>query len=195
MSMIDPKAIARRLETLERSNRRWRWGVIAALVGGVVIGSLSLLKPRIVSAQVTEQKVADPGDPLALFEDTHRMGHRAIALIEQTLKFGAPDPGSPARTTMWSLRLLACDIYKITSKNGHPTAEPEIYLYSARGASDPKVVQAFREHLKRTKLWEERFRPLATERQISAQDFLEIQFLRLQAETWLARELHKPTCP
>lgn len=192
MFIEDSDEVVRRLARLERENRRWRWAILALLVVVCSLGIFGGLRPRAAAARQDDRRADTAVDARALYEELHQKGHRAINLIDQTVKIGAAIPDPSTTVAVWSLRLLATDMYRCSSKGGPRTVEPEIYLSTATGPPDPERVRAFQEHLTRMKSWEERFGHLSKKGYLSQLDLLEIQARRIQAEAWLAREMNKP---
>lgn len=193
MSTPEIDALARRLDRLERANRRLRWTAFGGLLAAAIaFGVPGAARPRAVAAPPEGPRVTDPGDPLPLYDELHQTGRRAIDLVNLSLRVGAPVNNSPAVVAAWSLRILDAEIFRTSPKGGLRSGDPEVYLSTAKGPPDPPRVRAFQEHLNRMRAWEERFRPLASDRRLSALDFLELQARRIQAEGYLARELHKP---
>ncbi len=184
-------AMARRMDRLERENRRWRWAALSALIGLVALGALSGLRPRSVEARQAEKSEKPPGNPSELYTELHRMGHRAIAIIDETVDMGAPVSDPSFKVSTWSLRLLGTDFIASSPKEGPRTLEPEIALALAKGPLGPERIKALREHLARMRLWENRFRPLVRDGRLSALDFMEFQARRIVAEAWLARAMEK----
>ncbi|MDB5351855.1 MAG: hypothetical protein JWN86_3102 [Planctomycetota bacterium] len=183
--------LAANVRRLQRENRRWRRAATVVLLMAVAAAFSGGLRPGMIVAQEASS-VKDPGDPLAVYQQLRTAALEALDLVDKSVKLGAPGPDPAGRVAGWSFRLISADIYLITSNSAVRTSDPEIYLSWAKGPPDPRAVRAFSEHLARMKLWEDRFRPLARDRQFSALDFLEIQSRRIQAEGMLARELHRP---
>jgi hypothetical protein len=188
----DANSIQERLERLERQNRFWRWtacvGILAA-VGWLASGT----RLQTVAAQQAAYAADDPGNPARLLEDLHQLGHKAIRMIGRSQELGSPVPNAPSTVGTWSMRLLGTDIYRASPREGPWTAEPEVYLSTAKGPPNAQRVQAFKEHLARMKEWEKRFEAMEKSGQVSDLDLMEFRARRLVAEIWLARELHKPS--
>ena len=188
MDARDRDAIERRIGRLERSSRRWRGAAAAAVVGAALaaVGGASSQEGA---------GAADPGDPEALYQELHRTGDRAMALVERSLRLGAFVTDAPTVVATWSLRILEAELYRRPMADGRRTTDPEVYLTRETGPPDPAAVAAFRTHRDRLKRWEDRFRPLARDGTLSELDFLELQARRIAAEAWLARERNKPARP
>jgi hypothetical protein len=192
--MMDAReeTILKRLQILERQNRRWR---LCGLLAGAVTFGIIIVEYRgmqLAAAQQPVPRAGDEEDASALFEELHRLGHRAMSMLDRSTEIGAPVPDSPARVAIWSLRMLGTDLYRSSPKEGPRTPEPEIYLSSAKGPPNPERIRAFEEHLGRMQLWEKMFQKLADAGDVSRLDLMEFQSRRLVAQIWLIRERHKP---
>lgn len=188
MAHSDGQSLETKFERLQRENRRWRYGMLVLFVACTSLAVWSGLRARAVAAQ--EERPRD--DAQALYEEIHRDGHRAIELVDKTLKMGGGIPDPSSAVAVWSLRLLGTDLYRCSRNGGPRTTDPEIYLSTATGPPNAERVKAFQEHLARMKQWERRFELQAEQRFTSQMDLLEIQARRLQAEAWLVREQNKP---
>ena len=147
--------MSQRISRLEKENKYWRVGVGALLLGCAVLYFSGLTRPAVAVGQQAAPNAAKPSDPAAIYEEIHAKSERAIALINQTIQIGAPVKDAATVVDTWSLRVLWCDMYRIALKSGAPlTADPEVYLSTAKGPPDPDRLKAFREHATRMKTWE-----------------------------------------
>ncbi len=186
------EALQRRLDRLERQNRCWRGLALLLLAAMTGLGLFQGARPIVVEAQQRRLDVGDPGEPAPLFVSQVKMAQRALEIIDDTISIGAPVPNPSSVVFNWSYRMLSAELFATTENDPVQFAEPEVYLSQAKGDPVQARVRSLEKHLARMKQWEARFRPLAEGSKFSLLDFLEIQARRLQAEQWLARELHKP---
>lgn len=199
MATHELNELQERLRNLERENRLWRWGVVGVLLGMAMIVTANAWQPRSLEAAqeepAQERRVEEPRDPEVIYQQLHEMGHRAVDLVDASIRMGAVPQHGADVVALWSMRLLGTDIYNIPMHDGRRTLDPELHMLFANQVQEEPRVEAFREHLARLTEWENRFRPLARNGSLSELEFLEFQARRVLAEAWLARELNKPVSP
>jgi hypothetical protein len=111
-----------------------------------------------------------------------------LELLDRSLAIGAAVPATSLETYFWSRHILECRLFLDPGEGAPRVQDIEFYLAQARGPARPAQVAAFEEHLGRMKALEARLRPLAERRIISPFDFAKLEYARLEAEIWLARE-------
>jgi hypothetical protein len=124
----------------------------------------------------------------ALVEKQRALSLRALQLIDQSRRIDAPVAALAPETYIWSRHVLEARLYLSLGAGEAKTQDIELYLNQARGEPKPDRVAAFEEHVRRMKSLEDRYRPIYERGQFSTFDFAKVEFYRMQAETWLARE-------
>jgi hypothetical protein len=117
-----------------------------------------------------------------------RLSLRSIELLDRSLAIGAAVQATGLETYFWSRHVLEARLFLDPGDGAPRVQDIELYLAQARGPAQPAQVAAFEEHARRMKALEERLRPLAERRLLSAFDWVKVEFARLEAAVWLARE-------
>jgi hypothetical protein len=181
------EALSRRLERLERANRRWRWGAMfaALAIAGAVVWAVLTHQG---AAAAAEQAADAREDPLTTVKLRLELARKALAIIRAKTALG-PQVSHPVEDTYrWSVLQLGAQIYLSMGPDEIKVEDPEVYLAVAKSRPNAERLKAFESHYLLMKKWEEKLRPLAQNTLIAPLDFMEIQEHRLQAELWLARE-------
>ncbi len=175
------------VDRLARSIRRLRLGLAAATIALAA----SWIGPALrVSAN------AKPGPtPTAQAEEINaqvqtqlRLAKKALALLANSRQIGAPVAASSREQYSWSRRQLECEVFLTFRADEPRTQDVEVYLNRAKGPSDPARRAALEGHVARMKDLEARYRRLYETQQFSAFDFAQVEYSRMEAEVWLARE-------
>ena len=198
--MDDPTidAMARRLDRLDRENRRLKWaGGLAAAGVAVALAFPGAWRPRPAAAGQVERPAAvgqverpEPADrPAAeLVQERLEVAQKAIGIIMRSWARGAPDTNSAGEIYYWSTVVLGSHLF-LSMAEGEPRVEnANAYLALKAVKPNPARIVAFEQHLARMRTWEDRLRPLAQKGVLSTLGFLSIESRRLEAEIWLARE-------
>jgi hypothetical protein len=174
----------------ERRARAWRRAVACAfLAQGCILVGMSW--GALVQAQVEGPEAGPKNDPSALVGDQVALCQRALETIARATVRGIPARNQPNDEYLWSLRRLQAKIFASLAAGEPKTEDPEVYL-SLPGIKPSSVrLKAFEEHWLRMKRWETRLQGVVDRGAMSPLDFMSIEFHRLQAETWLAREQQK----
>lgn len=152
------------------SKRRWAHALAIALV----FWFLSVHRPEPGAARPPDDPAPAPRDPIPLVIEQAELGRKALKMMDRAIVLGLGatigDPGY--ERYLWSRRLL----------------DAELVLATAGPEPRAGRLAAYRAHFERMKWWEDRMRPLLKSRKISPLDFMEPEFFRVEAETWLAME-------
>lgn len=153
------------------SKRRWVFVMVLAAVAWLH----SADRPGSTAARpLDDPEPPAPRDPMPLVAEQAQLARKVLKMLDRAIArgFGATigDPGY--ERYLWSRRLL----------------DAELVLAMAGPAPRPGRLAAYRDHFERMRWWEDRMRPLLENRKISPLDFMEPEFFRVEAETWLAME-------
>jgi hypothetical protein len=159
--------LIRRIERLERANRRWQ-RIHAVLLIGLALGLIaSIDRLEVTEAQSIDRR--DGASSIANLQAEARinLAIRALKSINQRMNGGAGMMNRDIVIGIWSRRLLSAQIDRNDRK------VPQIDLFEA--------------HLSRMTELEDRANVQYRERRISDLDQMEVAFSRLEAEYWLTR--------
>jgi len=149
-----------------------RWVRAFAIV--LVFWLLTADRPGPSAARPPDDPAPAPHDPIPLVQEQARLGRKALKMMDRAIDLGLGatigDPGY--ERYLWSRRLL----------------DAELVLATAGPEPRSGRITAYRDHFERMRWWEDRMRPLLASRKISSLDFMEPEFFRVEAETWLAME-------
>jgi hypothetical protein len=123
-----------------------------------------------------------------LMSNRASLARKALELISRRTTQGTLVDKPIPEAYRWSLRLLGAEIYLSMADDEVKVADPEVYLAVAKARFSEERLGAFRDHLARMKVWEDRWRALMQKNYLSPFEFMEVQNHVLEAELWLARE-------
>jgi hypothetical protein len=167
-SLMDAMArMTRRIDRLERKNRRWKRIHAVLLVGMAawLIGTVD--RTTVTGAQQDDR----PDESLSAFE-THaetriKIANRALKSIEQRVNAGTGVLNRDSLIHAWSQRLVFAQIDRNDAK------VPQVDIFAG--------------HLNRMKQIEDRANAHYRERRISDLDQMEATYFRSEAESWVVR--------
>lgn len=175
------------------ADARWRGprragSILAVAVAALTLSSHGQLSPRPLMAEDARES----DEATRLVEEQGQVARQALQMIEKAWSIGAPVNLPTQEYHVWSRRLLGTEIYLGFGQGEAKTEDVEVYLNRAKGKADPRRLAAFGQHTKRMKHLEDRYRPLYERKQLSAFDFATVEYHRLQAQIWEARERDRP---
>jgi hypothetical protein len=159
--------LARRVDRLERANRRWGLINAAILTATAVLGAGGVHRITPVGAQQAERKDASRSDTEPQAEPQVKLALKALRSIDQRVSAGVGVLGRDHMTAVWSRRLLLAQIE------------------AADGATPP--VALFEAHRARMSVVEARANRHYRERRISDLEKMELEYFALEAGLWLER--------
>jgi hypothetical protein len=168
LMFVSMAELTRRVDHLERANRRWKRCNALVLIGALLLLSGGVECPGTIEAEPVSPQGENATACTLLAEARIRLAFKALNSIKQRISSGKGCPNRDALVCGWSRRLLFAQI--------------EL----SRGHVDR--VASLEAHLVRMRDLEGRANAHYGERRISDLELMEAEYHRRVAESWLARE-------
>jgi hypothetical protein len=159
--------MARGIDRSERDHRRWKRSMTGTLVCALLLFLEGIDRPRTIEAQQPGQRKEDARSAASLIEARIKVAQRALNSINQRIISGVGIMNRDNLIYMWSRRLLLAQL------ETSPSEDERVAFLEA--------------YLARMKDLEKRVDGHFRERRISDIEYMDAQFRRLEAETWLVK--------